>query len=296
LLTRPSDKYPNTPAEERLSLIEKPPKVSVVLPTHNGSKYLAQSIRSVMDQTLSDWELIVVDDCSSDSTAAIVRGFEDTRIHYVRNGVNCKLPRSLNRGFALASGEYLTWTSDDNWFAPNALERMATALDLHPLSDLVYAPYWLVDEAGNVISHRGLEPAIILPQGYSIGACFMYRRRALRDVGRYDPSVFLVEDYDFWLRFHNRGLKMSMIAEDLYFYRLHSDSLSSHISRPEIAKMSDELRKKRYSPRRHFGLRLYRLALKSAGPLRESRLWPLLLPIRFIVGAILRRYQRYFYV
>ena len=101
------------------------PKVSIVLPTYNGaSKYLRQAIESCLNQTYRDIELIVVDDCSTDSTPDVVRSFNDPRIRYVRNETNQRLPRSLNIGFALTTGEYLTWTSDDNEFLPEAVDVM----------------------------------------------------------------------------------------------------------------------------------------------------------------------------
>src|SRR3989338_10314783 len=104
------------------------PKVSIVLPTYNGARYLRQSIDSCLSQTYKNIELIIVDDCSTDETPDIVHSYNDPRIRYVRNKTNQRLPRSLNIGFALTTAEYLTWTSDDNEFLPQAIETMLKVL------------------------------------------------------------------------------------------------------------------------------------------------------------------------
>src|SRR5438128_1966436 len=91
--------------------------VSVILPTHNGSKYLRQSIESCLSQTYLDIELIVVDDGSMDETSAILESLTDDRVRKIRHQTNRGLSAALNTGCAEARGEYLTWTSDDNLYA-----------------------------------------------------------------------------------------------------------------------------------------------------------------------------------
>ncbi|HXL56803.1 MAG TPA: glycosyltransferase family 2 protein, partial [Chitinophagaceae bacterium] len=100
------------------------PAISIVLPTYNGSKYIRTSIESCLNQTFTDFELIIVNDCSTDNTASIIEEYaaKDSRIIIIHNAFNKKLPLSLNTGFDIAKGKYHTWTSDDNYFAPNALE------------------------------------------------------------------------------------------------------------------------------------------------------------------------------
>lgn len=95
------------------SLQEKP-LVSIVLPVYNGEKYLRESLDSILAQTMEDWELIAVDDCSKDATPQILADYaaSDSRIRVMRNAENQRLPRSLNIGFAEARGEFLTWTDE----------------------------------------------------------------------------------------------------------------------------------------------------------------------------------------
>ena len=218
------------------------PLVSVVLPTYKRAHLLAQAIRSVLDQTYASLELIVVDDNSPDDTAAVVQSFDDPRIHYVKNDPNLKLPRALNRGFSLARGDYLTWTSDDNLLAPTAIEKMVGVLATGDC-DFVYADYWLFSEQdANGLplapQHDHLPDTLQLDKGNHIGACFMYTRRLYEGVGDYDPELFLVEDYDYFLR-AARQFRFCHLAEPLYYFR--RDDATLYCSRFPEVKASDVL-------------------------------------------------------
>ena len=117
------------------------PKVSIVLPTYNGEKFIKESIESVLNQTFEDWELIIVDDCSTDGTLEIIKEYlkKDYRIHLIHNETNRKLPLSLNIGFRKSMGEYLTWTSDDNIYHADAIEKMFLYLEDHAKEQMVCA-------------------------------------------------------------------------------------------------------------------------------------------------------------
>lgn len=124
------------------------PTVSIILPVYNGERYLNEAVESILAQTYPSWELIIVDDCSTDGTPEICQSYvkKDDRIRYVRNETNKKLPASLNVGFSHARGQYLTWISDDNRFREDALEVMAGALDRDSQIDLVYCRIQQIDE------------------------------------------------------------------------------------------------------------------------------------------------------
>lgn len=204
------------------------PRVSIVLPTYKRAHVLPFAIRSVLAQTYSDWELIVVDDNSPDDTAGVVASFADPRIRYLRNSPNLKLPRALNRGFAEARGQYLTWTSDDNLYAERAIERMVARLERGDCQ-FVYADYYLfadIDADGQALEkrHQRLPERPQLEVSNHIGACFMYTRQAYEAVGDYDPDLFLVEDYDYFMRLA-KAVPTCHIAEPLYYFRRHDDSL-----------------------------------------------------------------------
>lgn len=204
------------------------PKVSIVLPTYNGERYLCESIDSVLNQSYSDWELIIVNDCSSDNTPLIINEYakKDERIIVINNKQNRKLPRSLNVGFDVAKGDYLTWTSDDNYYFPNAIECMVEYLDNNRDIVMTCADMEFIDGIGN---NKGVLYSYKEKNMYyndCVGACFMYRRNVLLDIGQYDPNWFLVEDYEYWLRILFHGGKIGRLNKTLYCYRYHDNSLT----------------------------------------------------------------------
>jgi len=218
------------------------PLVSIVLPTYKRARVLPHAMRSVLAQTYRHWELIVVDDNSPDETAQVVAGFADPRIEYLRNEPNLKLPRALNRGFGVARGALLTWTSDDNLYAPGAIETMVARLRQGDC-DLVYADHWLYsrdDAQGRPLDaqHERLPDDVQLAQGNHMGACFLYTRRLHEALGGYDPELFLVEDYDYFIR-ASKQFRFAHIAEPLYWFRRDDDTL--YLSRFAEVKASDVL-------------------------------------------------------
>lgn len=221
------------------------PTVSIVLPSYNGARYIRESIDSILQQTYGDWELIIVDDCSDDCTLEIAREYErrDRRIRVVHNETNMKLPGSLNIGFNYTVGKYLTWTSDDNMYLPDALAVMADRLDSSDVM-MVCADEYAVNDNGErrwdaALSYREDE----LCRKNTVGACFLYRREVYDSLGNYDTDLFCVEDYDYWLRIKERFGRIERIERVLYQYRYHEASLSS-MKREKIRRALIQLRKK----------------------------------------------------
>lgn len=205
------------------------PLISVILPVYNGEKHLSESIESVLHQSYHKLELIVVDDCSTDSTPDIVRRYadKDARVINLRNEHNQKLPASLNIGFAKARGAYYSWTSDDNAYMPEALQNMAKMLNASPNTGLVYAMCQLMDDGGKDIglmtSINGVKDDIYYAN--NVGACFLFRREIFEALNGYDEQLFLVEDYDFWLRAY-KITAFQYLDKPLYRYRMHGQSLT----------------------------------------------------------------------
>ena len=221
------------------------PLVSIVLPTFNGSRYLAGAVAAIRAQTFTDWELILIDDCSTDSTPALIAELAaaDPRIRPFRNATNQRLPRSLNIGFGHARGELLTWTSDDNEHRPEALTALVMFLRGHPEVDLVYADAMDMDDDGRDLGPwRAPEPHE-LAWINSVNACFLYRRAVQAKLGGYDPAWVLVEDWDFWLR-ASIHFRLAPLHRDLYRYRRHAGSLTTTRA-AEIARARLRLMEKR---------------------------------------------------
>jgi glycosyltransferase involved in cell wall biosynthesis len=230
------------------------PAISIVLPTYNGSKYIKSSIESCLTQTFTDFELIIVNDCSTDDTLNIILEYteKDKRIKVVNNEFNKKLPISLNTGFEKAQGKYFTWTSDDNYYAPEALEEMFKILENNSEFDLVYSDYFIIDENDKVTGSRKFGD---INKGFNkwlgAGACFLYKKKIHTINNGYNPAAFLIEDYDFFVRAFSKFNFYYLATPELYFYREHNESLTStqnnainDISKIFLERNLEELRKK----------------------------------------------------
>lgn len=207
------------------------PEVSIILPTYNGaSKGLRKSIDSCLIQSFKNFELIIVDDCSSDQTPELIQSYADPRIKYIRNERNSRLPKSLNIGFKASRGRYLTWTSDDNFYLPEAIEKLLALLKAEQ-ADFVYADYFAFHNGNISTSERInlLEPDELIRLNCVMG-CFLYSRKVYEGVGNYNEDMELIEDYDYWVRV-SRKFKLRHLNEPLYYYQYHQQSLSGQRQR-----------------------------------------------------------------
>ena len=217
--------------------------ISIVMPVYNGEKYLKQSIESVIHQTYKNWELIIVNDCSTDKSRSIMQYYanEDERINIIDNEINLKVAQSLNKGFQNAKGKYFTWTSDDNLYKPDALKELSFFLDNNPDIGLVYSNEDVVDSELNYVKEGRLNPQMLL-YADCIGASFMYRKEVADKIGGYDPEMFLVDDYDYWIRV-SKHYKIAHLDRNIYIYRMHPNNLTT-TKKEECNKQLYNLRRK----------------------------------------------------
>jgi glycosyltransferase involved in cell wall biosynthesis len=225
----------------------QPGLVTVVLPAYNGATMMREAIDSVLAQTYREIELIIVNDGSTDDTPRIADTYArvDARVRVIHQQ-NQKLPRALSRGFRVARGEFLTWTSCDNRMAPTFLERMVDCLVRHPSWDMAYANLDIIGDDGRPLrnttvygpdQHPPGSEHIHLPDSTSalnvvannsVGAAFLYRSRVAMLLGDYSPHRFVMEDYDYWMRVNAvMTLRHVDFDDTLYEYRFHDTSLTS---------------------------------------------------------------------
>lgn len=204
------------------------PKVSVIMPTYNQSDYLPSAIDSVMEQTFGDFELIIVNDGSTDNSAKILTSYEKYSRVRILHQENRKLPGALNTGFSLARGRYLTWTSSDNLLFPNMLEVLVSALDSWPEVGLVYADWQLIDYHDQIVGEVctfEYDPYLLMRINF-INTCFLYRSECQKMIGFYDQNYLYVEDWEYWLRM-SRVVTMRHVAQVLYRYRVHDKAMTA---------------------------------------------------------------------
>lgn len=221
--------------------------VSVIMPLYNGSKYMRDAIDSILGQTYRHLELIIVDDGSTDNSGMIADEYakRDARVSVVHQP-NRKLPAALNTGFALAKGEFLTWTSDDNVLKPDCLKKMVACLERHPGWDMVYANMDIMGDDGQMLRNstwyegyqypHGSEHIYLPNHAYElntyannfIGGAFLYRKRVHHLLAGYSPWQFTREDYDYWMQVNALlTLRHSDFKQPVYNYRFHAQSLTS---------------------------------------------------------------------
>lgn len=201
--------------------------VSIVLPTFNGAKYVGKAIDSCLNQSYTSFELVVVDDASTDATPVMLARYAsaDPRIKIITHGTNMGLPAALNTGHESAAGMYMSWTSDDNILKQNFLMDLVCFLEDNPACDYVYSDFDVIDADGNIIDHVKVDAPEAWIRPGARNASFLYRRRLYERTGRYDSNMTLGEDWDYWLRAYKQH-RFAPLNTSLYQYRVHMGALS----------------------------------------------------------------------
>ncbi|MBI1357228.1 MAG: glycosyltransferase [Acidobacteria bacterium] len=200
-----------------------PPRISVLTPAHNAAGTLAEAIESVLAQAREDWELVIVDDGSTDGTAEVAAGFADARIRLFRQprqGVSA----ARNRAFTESRGELLAFLDADDRFAPNKLAVQAATLDRRPEAGSVYCAHRRVDLAGDPWT-MAAPPEEVDYRDLLLGFPFnpsaqMIRREWHERSGGFRPGLEIHEDRDYWLRCHEAGCRFVRAPGVLADYRL----------------------------------------------------------------------------
>jgi glycosyltransferase involved in cell wall biosynthesis len=233
--------------------------VSVVLPVYNQADLIAESIESVLAQTYQEFELIIINDGSSDGVERVLQRYIDHPKVRCYTQANQRLPKALSNGFSFARGEFWTWTSADNIMEPQMLEMLVARLQADPTLGMVYADYYAIDDRGDLLqdrtwrAHNRPNPetgeirlprsteALNVIQDNFIGPCFMYRGWIGRCLGDYDPQLG-VEDYDYWMRI-NAFFPIAHLGDDslLYQYRVHDNTLSAKAHEHKILEKAQRL-------------------------------------------------------
>ncbi len=223
------------------------PQVSIVMSVYNGERYLQEAIDSVLNQTFTDFEFIIVNDGSTDTTWDILTSYDDPRIRLVRNQENIGLTKSLNKGLALAQGEYIARQDADDISLPERLERQVEFLDHNRYVGLVSSSFIEINEQGEEIRSRSLpvdndtiQQSLLCYNCFCHGAVVL-RKECLEKVGSYREGFASAQDYDLWLRIAEH-FNVANIGEPLYKWRVHSRSISVVHKAPqdEFARLAVE--------------------------------------------------------
>ena len=220
------------------------PLVSIVMPVKDGAEHIAQAIDSLLNQTLTDFELIVIDDGSQDQTAQIIKGYTDPRIT-LYSQENQGVSKAANRGFALAKGQYITRHDHDDISLPTRLETQVAFLKAHPECGLVgtWAQIWVGNTPTNRVHQHpcsaGEIAFALLFNAPFVNTSCIFTRQVLDWTGGYAESLDRMppEDYEFFSRVAQR-FAMANINQSLVIYRELPYSQSSAIRSHEERKQS----------------------------------------------------------
>ena len=224
------------------------PKVSVIIPTYNYGKYIEKAIDSVLAQTYKDFEIIVVDDGSTDNTREIIESKYKNKVQYFYQE-NKGAPVARNKGIKESRGEYLVFLDADDWFMPENLSIKIKIIENNPENDWVYSDWYFADEKGN-IKERALEKqvrsgycmeddlynSLLIHGNFINSSCALVKREQIIQIGGHDNTLLAHQDYDLWLRL-SKHTKVKFIPLPLICQRIHQGSISTNFKSKFLVRL-----------------------------------------------------------
>ncbi len=230
------------------------PRISIVLSNHNGSRFLKETLDSILQQTYEDWELIIYDDCSTDSSKEIINSYHDERIKPFFAENHEHMVFGFNFGITHSTGEFIARIDSDDIWVADKLEKQLDAMLNHPEFGAVFSLVTMIDENGKKLSENDTErvrwfevknksQAEWLRYFYFNGSCLCHttafiNRKVLDEVGLYDLSLIQIHDYELWIRITKKH-PIHVIQERLTKYRWMSDGSNASSPARNIMRRSN---------------------------------------------------------
>jgi len=218
------------------------PAVTVVMPVYNGGRFVREAIESILRQSFTDFEFVIIDDGSTDDTPGILASFTDPRIRTLRNDARLGLPRSLNRGLAVANGELVARQDSDDRSHPDRLAAEVAFLRANPEVALVGTQVRVIDKRGRIsrppawwraTTEAGIRFQSLFDNPF-VHSSVVFRREA---VGSYDESFATAEDFELWSRVA-AAHPVRNLPQALVDLRMHAESTAAGFGREHIARSS----------------------------------------------------------
>ncbi|AEC51970.1 glycosyl transferase [Pyrococcus sp. NA2] len=213
------------------------PTVSVIIPTHNRAKLLKRAIISVLNQTFEDFEIIVVDDASSDNTPKIIESIKDSRIRYIRLEKNSGAPTARNIGIKKARGKFIALLDDDDEWLPRKLEVQVKKFnELEKKFGIVYGGFYYVSQQNEKIigkrlpRFRGNVYGELLKENFIGSPTVLIRRECFKKAGLFDPNLPSSQDWDMWVRIA-RYYYFDYVNEIVAKYYVHGHQISFNLNK-----------------------------------------------------------------
>lgn len=223
------------------------PVISVLMPVLNGGKYIKQSIESVLSQSFNDFELLIIDDASTDDSIKIVNSIKDKRIQIHHNGKRLGLVQTRQRGVAEARGKFIAFMDCDDISLPDRFGDQLNFLDKNRQISLVGSWIKVIDENGKIVgktwkhaSYSEIIPSILLFRNCFTQSSVLIKRECLNSYP-FRREFWAAPDYDLWNRL-GRIYKLANLAKVLVYYRSYSNNMSSEVKQ-EIIECSSKIQK-----------------------------------------------------
>jgi glycosyltransferase involved in cell wall biosynthesis len=224
-----------------MTYIKNPPAsplVSVVMPVYNGKKFLCEAIDSILKQTYRNFELIIIDDGSTDNSSELIGKYSDERIRFHQNKTNRGIVYSLNKGIELASGKYIARMDADDVSLPHRLQKQVAYLETNPQCIVLSSYIDLMDEKGEPLLPWFAERAARTPEQIykmMVDECCIAHPSVMMRAGDLPKPTYLnvpgAEDWDLWLRVLRKGPVIHKIVEPLVKYRVHDSSITQNLQK-----------------------------------------------------------------
>lgn len=219
------------------------PLVSIIMPNYNNRKYIAEAMESVLNQTYTNWELIVIDDGSMDNSVEIIQAYaaKDERIRLLVNATNKGVSASRNEGLKNSNGAFICFLDSDDVFLPNKLSDQVECLQQNSAAGLVYSDQLVSDDKLNIIDKSEyFMPSLDLKEFMSIRNLFstltvMLRRKLMEQVGYFDSALSGGEDWDYWIRCSEKT-PFIHLKINTAIYRQHVAQSHNNITKMKAAR------------------------------------------------------------
>jgi glycosyltransferase involved in cell wall biosynthesis len=214
-------------------MMNKYPKISVVMPVFNRENFLSDAIKSIINQTFTDFEFIIIDDGSTDQSLQIIENFakQDERIKVVKNNINLGIAKTRNIGIDLSQGEYIAFMDSDDISLPTRFEKQIAYFENSPNIDALGTACAIVDSNGQILSY--LRPPLspievrwsIITKSTLINPSMMARRKIFCETGIRHRDLHAADDFDLWSRIADQ-FQIGNLSEILTHFRMHQGKIS----------------------------------------------------------------------
>ncbi len=216
--------------------------VSIIMNCHNGEKFLAESLKSVFNQTYKNWEIIFFDNVSNDNSKEILKRFNDKRIKYFRTNKLLDLYKARNLAVEKCNGDYISFLDTDDLWTPDKLEKQISFVKENTKFRIVYSNYYVLEnkKKKKFIKHKMQLPFGSITQKlldyYSLGIATVLLEKSLFEKFKFNETYNVIGDFDFFIKLSQK-FEIGSIQEPLAFYRLHGNNFSTKRSNIYIEEL-----------------------------------------------------------